>query len=236
MIRVSTPYKLASTEHQVERTRVRVNGVELGLGQELVVMAGPCAVESREQLMETARCVKREGARVLRGGAFKPRTLAVHVPGARACRRSSSCTEAHDEYGLPVVTEVIDPADVPVFEEYVDILQVGARNMQNFVLLKAVGQSTRRCCSSAASRATIEEWLLAAEYILVGRQPQRDPVRARHPHLRDRHAQHARPLGGARPARSGRTCRSSSIPATAPGTGRWSRRWPWRAPPSAPMA
>ena len=170
VIRISSPYKLASSEHQVERTRVRVNGVELGMGQELVVMAGPCAVESREQLMQTARAVKREGARVLRGGAFKPRTSPYAFQGL-GIPALKLLHEAHDEYGLPVISEVVDPKDVPIFEEHVDILQVGARNMANFVLLKAVGQSRRPVLLKRGLSATIEEWLLAAEYILSAGNP-----------------------------------------------------------------
>ena len=170
VIRVSSPYKLASSEHQVERTRVRVNGVELGLGTELVVMAGPCAVESREQLMETARTVKREGARVLRGGAFKPRTSPYAFQGL-GLPALKLLAEAHHEFGLPVISEVVDPADVPAFEEHVDILQVGARNMANFVLLKAVGQSRRPVLLKRGLAATIEEWLLAAEYVLSAGNP-----------------------------------------------------------------
>ena len=170
VIRISSPYKLASSEHQVERTRVRVNGVELGLGQELVVMAGPCAVESREQLMETARCVKREGARVLRGGAFKPRTSPYSFQGL-GLPALELLHAAHDEYGLPVISEIVDPTDVPTFDEHVDIIQVGARNMANFVLLKAVGQSRRPVLLKRGLSATIEEWLLAAEYILSAGNP-----------------------------------------------------------------
>jgi 3-deoxy-7-phosphoheptulonate synthase len=170
VIRISSPYKLASSEHQRERTRVRVNGVELGLGQELVVMAGPCAVESREQLMETARTVKREGARVLRGGAFKPRTSPYSFQGL-GLPALELLSEAHAEFGLPVISEVVDAADVPIFEEHVDILQVGARNMHNFVLLKAVGQSRRPVLLKRGLSATIEEWLLAAEYVLSAGNP-----------------------------------------------------------------
>ena len=170
VIRISSPYKLASSEHQPERTRVRVNGIELGLGQELVVMAGPCAVESREQLMETARTVKREGARVLRGGAFKPRTSPYSFQGL-GLPALKLLAEAHAEYGLPVISEVVDSADVPIFEEHIDILQVGARNMHNFVLLKAVGQSRRPVLLKRGLSATIEEWLLAAEYILSAGNP-----------------------------------------------------------------
>jgi 3-deoxy-7-phosphoheptulonate synthase len=170
VIRISSPYKLASAAHQPERTRVRANGVELGMGQELVVMAGPCAVESREQLMETARCVRREGARVLRGGAFKPRTSPYSFQGL-GLPALKLLHEAHDTYGLPVISEVVDPADVPAFEEHIDIIQVGARNMHNFVLLKAVGQSRRPVLLKRGLSATIEEWLLAAEYILSAGNP-----------------------------------------------------------------
>jgi 3-deoxy-7-phosphoheptulonate synthase len=170
VIRISSPYKLASSEHQPERTRVRVNGVEIGLGQELVVMAGPCAVESREQLMQTARTVKREGARVLRGGAFKPRTSPYSFQGL-GVPALELLHEAHDTYGLPVISEVVDPADVPVFEKHIDILQVGARNMHNFALLRAVGQSRRPVLLKRGLSATIEEWLLAAEYILSAGNP-----------------------------------------------------------------
>jgi 3-deoxy-7-phosphoheptulonate synthase len=170
VIRISTPYKLASSEHQKERTRVRVNGTELGIGTELVVMAGPCAVESREQLMDTARTVKREGARILRGGAFKPRSSPYSFQGL-GLPALELLAEAHAEFGLPVISEVLDPADVPAFEEHVDILQVGARNMHNFVLLKAVGQSRRPVLLKRGLSATIEEWLLAAEYVLSSGNP-----------------------------------------------------------------
>ena len=170
VIRISSPYKLASVEHQVERTRVRANGVEIGQGQELVVIAGPCAVESREQLMETARCVKREGARVLRGGAFKPRTSPYSFQGL-GIPALKLLAEAHEATGLPVISEVVDPANIAAFEEHIDILQVGARNMHNFVLLKAVGQSRRPVLLKRGLSATIEEWLLAAEYVLSAGNP-----------------------------------------------------------------
>ncbi|MGZ8474652.1 MAG: bifunctional 3-deoxy-7-phosphoheptulonate synthase/chorismate mutase [Candidatus Limnocylindria bacterium] len=170
VIRISSPYKLASVEHQVDRTRVRINGVQIGEGQELVVIAGPCAVESREQLFETARCVKREGARVLRGGAFKPRTSPYSFQGL-GLPALKLLAEAHESTGMPVVSEVVDPADVPAFEEYIDVLQVGARNMHNFVLLKAVGQSRRPVLLKRGLSATIEEWLLAAEYVLSAGNP-----------------------------------------------------------------
>jgi 3-deoxy-7-phosphoheptulonate synthase len=170
VIRVSSPYKLASIQEPGERTRVRIGPVEIGLGSELVVMAGPCAVESREQLLETARAVSREGARVLRGGAWKPRTSPYSFQGM-GVPALKLLAEARGETGLPVISEVVDPADVEVFDDHVDILQVGARNMQNFALLKAVGQSRRAVLLKRGLSATIEEWLLAAEYILAAGNP-----------------------------------------------------------------
>jgi len=170
VIRVSSPYKLASLQEPGERTRVRIRDVDIGLGSEMVVMAGPCAVESREQLMETARCVRREGARVLRGGAFKPRTSPYSFQGL-GLPALKLLAEAREVTGMPITSEVVDPADVEAFEEHVDILQVGARNMQNFALLKAVGQSRRPVLLKRGLSSTIEEWLLAAEYILSAGNP-----------------------------------------------------------------
>jgi 3-deoxy-7-phosphoheptulonate synthase len=170
VIRVSSPYKLASIQEPGERTRVRIGPVEIGLGSELVVMAGPCAVESREQLRETARCVAREGARILRGGAWKPRTSPYSFQGM-GVPALKLLAEARGETGLPVISEVTDPHDVEVFDEHVDILQVGARNMQNFALLRAVGQSRRAVLLKRGLSATIEEWLLAAEYVLAAGNP-----------------------------------------------------------------
>jgi 3-deoxy-7-phosphoheptulonate synthase len=170
VIRVSSPYKLASIQEPGERTRVRVNGVEIGLGSELVVMAGPCAVESREQLLETARCVSREGARVLRGGAWKPRTSPYSFQGL-GLPALKLLAEARDETGLPIISEVVDASDVEAFDAHVDILQVGARNMQNFSLLRAVGQSRHPVLLKRGLSATIEEWLLAAEYVLAAGNP-----------------------------------------------------------------
>ena len=170
VIRVSSPYKLASIQEPGERTRVRVGPVEIGLGSELVIMAGPCAVESREQLLETARCVAREGARALRGGAWKPRTSPYSFQGM-GVPALELLAEARDQTGLPIISEVVDPHDVEVFDEHVDILQVGARNMQNFALLRAVGQSRRAVLLKRGLSSTIEEWLLAAEYVLSAGNP-----------------------------------------------------------------
>ena len=170
VIRVSSPYKLASIQEPGERTRVRVGPVEIGLGSELVIMAGPCAVESREQLLETARCVAREGARALRGGAWKPRTSPYSFQGM-GVPALKLLAEAREQTGLPIISEVVDPHDVEVFDEHVDILQVGARNMQNFALLRAVGQSRRAVLLKRGLSSTIEEWLLAAEYVLSAGNP-----------------------------------------------------------------
>ncbi|HKH14805.1 MAG TPA: 3-deoxy-7-phosphoheptulonate synthase [Solirubrobacterales bacterium] len=165
VIRISSPYKLASSEHQVERTRVRINGVELGLGQELVVMAGPCAVESRDQLMETARCVKREGARVLRGGAFKPRTSPYSFQGLGA-EGLRLLAEAREETGLPIVTELMDVRDIADVVEVADVIQIGARNMQNYSLLAEAGRTGIPVLLKRGLSSTLEELLMAAEYVL----------------------------------------------------------------------
>ena len=165
VIRVTQPYKLASIEHHPTRTHVRVGEVDIGLGAGLVIMAGPCSVESREQLMQTARVVKREGARVLRGGAFKPRTSPYSFQGLGK-EALDILADARAATRLPVVSEVTDPGQVPLFDDYVDLLQVGSRNMHNFVLLRAVGQTQKPVLLKRGFGATIEEWLLAAEYIL----------------------------------------------------------------------
>jgi len=171
VIRVTQPFKLASVEHHPERSRVRLGDVtELGVPDELVVMAGPCSVESRDQLMQTARWVRHEGARVLRGGAFKPRTSPYTFQGL-GIPALEILAEAREQTGMPVISEVTDPADVDIFDRYVDVLQVGSRNMHNFVLLRAVGQSRHPVLLKRGFGSTIEEWLLAAEYILSSGNP-----------------------------------------------------------------
>jgi 3-deoxy-7-phosphoheptulonate synthase len=165
VIRVTQPYKLASVEHHRERTRVVVGGVEIGQGTELVAIAGPCSVESREMLLDTARWVRHEGARALRGGAFKPRTSPYTFQGLGA-PALEMLAEAREETGLPIVSEVVDAADLEDMERHVDLLQVGSRNMHNFSLLRAVGRSSRPVLLKRGFGATIEEWLMAAEYVL----------------------------------------------------------------------
>jgi len=158
------PFKLASRDFHPQDTLVPVNGVTIG-GRQLIVMAGPCAVESRDQLLEAARAVKEAGAHVLRGGVFKPRTSPYSFQGLGE-EGLRLLAKARDEIGLPVITEVMDPQQVPLVTTYADILQIGARNMQNYALLHAVGQAQRPVLLKRGMMSTIEELLMAAEYIL----------------------------------------------------------------------
>lgn len=159
------PYQLASRTFVEGGSRVRIGEAEFG-GRRIQVCAGPCAVESRAQLTEAARAVKAAGASVLRGGAFKPRTSpysfqGLGEEGLRLLR------EVSEEVGIPVVTEATSPEQVPVVAEYSDAIQIGARNMQNFELLRAAGRSGRPVLLKRGPSATVEEWILAAEYVLL---------------------------------------------------------------------
>jgi 3-deoxy-7-phosphoheptulonate synthase len=163
VIPVLRPFKLTSREFHPESTRIRVNGVELG--KKFVTIAGPCSVESREQILESAHFVKEQGADILRGGAFKPRTSPYSFQGlGRAALELLA--EAKEATRLPICTEILSPQDLPMVSEYVDVLQIGARNMQNFPLLRAVGQSRKPVLLKRGMMSTIEEFLLAAEYIM----------------------------------------------------------------------
>jgi 3-deoxy-7-phosphoheptulonate synthase len=163
VIRVSVPFKLVSREHHPARSVIRVAGVPIGPGT-LTVIAGPCAVESAEQTLEAALMAKAAGASMLRGGAFKPRTSPYSYQGlGEAGLRILADVRA--ETGLPVVTEIIDPGSVDMVASYADMLQIGARNMQNFALLQAVGSARKPVLLKRGFSATIEEWLSAAEYI-----------------------------------------------------------------------
>jgi 3-deoxy-7-phosphoheptulonate synthase len=165
-IRVSQPFKLVSREVKEEDTVIDVGGVPLG-GNALAVMAGPCSVESREQLLEAARAVKAAGARFLRGGAFKPRTSPYEFQGL-AEEGLELLALAREETGLRIVTEVMDVETLPRVAEVADVLQVGARNMQNFSLLKQVGALRKPVLLKRGPSATIREWLMAAEYVVSG--------------------------------------------------------------------
>jgi len=164
VVPISKPYKLSSREFQPEDTVVKLGAHTIG-GDELIVMAGPCAVESEEQAMSTARAVKAAGATVLRGGAFKPSTSPYSFRGLGE-DGLKLLAQAKKETGLSLVTEVLTPGDVDLVLRYADILQVGARNMQNFILLDEVGKTRKPVLFKRGISATIQEWLLAAEYIL----------------------------------------------------------------------
>jgi 3-deoxy-7-phosphoheptulonate synthase len=160
---ISTPYKLVSREFHPENTVIRVLDTAVGDGG-LTVMAGPCSVESRDQLLETVDHVAAHGATIIRGGAFKPRTSPYSFQGL-GVEGLRYLAEARARTGLPVITEVMEPNQVDIVAEYADILQIGTRNMQNFSLLLACGRAGRPVMLKRGFGATIEEWLMAAEYI-----------------------------------------------------------------------
>jgi 3-deoxy-7-phosphoheptulonate synthase len=168
-VRISAPYKFVSKEFKKERSAIRVNGIEVG-GDEFIVMAGPCSVESERQIMETAEGVAAAGAKVLRGGAFKPRTSpydfqGMEEDGLRLLRKAREAT------GLAIVTEVMSDRDVDLIAEYADCMQVGARNMQNFALLKSLGGCGRPVLLKRGMSSTIKELLMSAEYIVAHGNP-----------------------------------------------------------------
>ena len=165
-VRITEKYKLVSREFHPADTVIDVDGVKIG-GEHLTVMAGPCAVESEDQLKEAARCVREGGAQFLRGGAFKPRTSPYDFQGL-AEKGLKMLREAADENGLKVVTEIVDKDDMELIGTYADVYQVGARNMQNFQLLKALGKAKKPVMLKRGLSSTISEWLNAAEYIAAG--------------------------------------------------------------------
>ena len=162
---VLKPYKLASREFHPDLTMVRVDDVIIG-GNEIVVMAGPCAVESEEQIIGIAKAVKKAGAKVLRGGAFKPRTSPYSFQGLGE-EGLKLLAKAKDETGLPIVTEVLDAGDVELVSRYADILQIGARNVQNYRLLKRVGKIKKPVLLKRGFASTLKEFLMCAEYIML---------------------------------------------------------------------
>ncbi len=166
VVRILKPYKLASREFRKENTEINVKGCIIG-GKKIPVMAGPCAVENRTILTTIAEKVKEAGASFLRGGAYKPRTspYAFQGLGEEGLRYLS---EASKKTGLPVITEIMDPRDIDVIAEYTDIIQIGARNMQNFRLLLEVGSVNKPVLLKRGLSATIKEWLMSAEYIMSG--------------------------------------------------------------------
>jgi 3-deoxy-7-phosphoheptulonate synthase len=168
-VRISAPYKFVSKEFKKERSRIRVDGAEVG-GDEFVVMAGPCSVENEKQILETAEAVAGAGARVLRGGAFKPRTSPYDFQGLEL-EGLRLLAKAREVTGLSVVTEVMSDKDVGLVAEYADVLQVGARNMQNFSLLKELGKCGRPVLLKRGMSSTVKELLMSAEYITAHGNP-----------------------------------------------------------------
>src|SRR5580692_147074 len=166
LVPISQPFKLVSRQLRQERSVVHVGGVPIG-GEKYVVMAGPCSVESREQLLSTARAVRDAGGSILRGGAYKPRTSPYDFQGL-GVEALELLKEAREETGLPIVTEVMSTEDVDMVSEYADMLQVGARNMQNFPLLRRLARVEKPILLKRGPSATVKEWLLAAEYLLSG--------------------------------------------------------------------
>ena len=164
VVEITKPYKLASREFKRESSSIRLDGIEIG-GQDLVLMAGPCSVESEEQIHTMARIVAEQGAQVLRGGAFKPRTSPYSFQG-HGEQGLRWMREAADENGLLIVTEVIGASQVDLVAKYADILQIGARNMQNYALLRAAGQCDRPVLLKRGLAATVDEFLMSAEYIM----------------------------------------------------------------------
>ena len=163
--RIMKPYKLASREVKTEDTLVSINGIEIG-GKRIIVMAGPCAIEGEEQLIEAAKVVKDAGASILRGGAFKPRTSPFSFQGLEKVGLEL-LVKIKEELNIPVITEVVDSHDVHMVAEVADILQVGSRNMQNYTLLTAVGRSKRPVLLKRGFSCTVAEWLTAADYLLA---------------------------------------------------------------------
>ena len=168
-VRITRPYKLTAREFRPHDTVVDVRGIKVG-GGSCVVIAGPCAVESEEQILATARLVREAGANMLRGGAFKPRSSPYTFRGMGE-EALKLLAQAREETGLPIVTEVMTPGDVDLVARYADVLQVGARNMQNYQLLEEVGRTGMPVLLKRGLSATIEEWLLSAEYVVAQGNP-----------------------------------------------------------------
>ncbi len=166
VVRISKPFKLATREFKVGETLIHLDGVTIG-GERPVMIAGPCAVETEEQVMTTAAVVKEQGATILRGGAFKPRTSPYSFRGL-GVQGLKILAAAGREFDMPIVTEVVTPEDVGMVASYADMLQIGTRNAQNFNLLDAVGKTDKPVLLKRGFSSSYEEWLLAAEYILSG--------------------------------------------------------------------
>jgi len=167
--RITEPFKLASRSFQKENTKIKIGNIVIG-DKEVVVIAGPCAVENEEQILTIAEIVSKAGARILRGGAFKPRTSPYSFQGLGE-KGLRLLRKAADKYGLLVITEVMESSQIDLIENFTDIFQVGARNMQNFSLLRDLGKVTKPIMLKRGLSATIDDWLMSAEYILSNGNP-----------------------------------------------------------------
>lgn len=170
VMRIAEPFKKASRKFHPENSVIKIGDAEIGKENGFTVIAGPCSVETEEQIIEVAESVKNSGAKLLRGGAFKPRTSPYSFQGLEL-EGLRLLSEAREKTGLPIVTEIMSPKLVETFDEQVDVIQVGARNMQNFDLLKELGKSRKPILLKRGLSATIEEWLMSAEYILASGNP-----------------------------------------------------------------
>jgi 3-deoxy-7-phosphoheptulonate synthase len=169
VVRVAEPFKLANREFHPQDTHIQVGDVTIG-GEQIVIMAGPCSVESRSQMLETAHAVKEAGAHILRGGAFKPRSSPYSFQGLGE-EGLKYLAEAREIYNMPIITEVMAPEEVDMVASYADILQIGARNMQNYRLLQAVGRVDRPIFLKRGLSGTIQELLMSAEYVMASGNP-----------------------------------------------------------------
>ncbi len=169
VVRIAEPFKLANREFHPQNTLIQVGDVTIG-GEQIVIMAGPCSVESRSQLLETAHAVKEAGAHILRGGAFKPRSSPYSFQGLGE-EGLKYLAEAREIYGMPIITEVMAPEEVDLVASYADILQIGARNMQNYRLLQAVGRQDKPVFLKRGLSGTLQELLMSAEYVMANGNP-----------------------------------------------------------------
>ncbi len=200
VIKVSKPYKLVSRDVKQDNTVIRFPGTAATIGGPgLAIVAGPCAIETREQAFTVAERVARAGAQFFRGGAYKPRTSPYSFQGLEE-EGLRIMAEIRQQFGMKIITEAIDHESLDLVEEYADVIQIGARNMQNFSLLKRAGRARKPVLLKRGMSATLEEFLMAAEYILSEGNYNVALVRTRRPHLRRPHPQHARPEPGARGA------------------------------------
>ncbi len=169
VVRITKKYKLSGWDFHPQKTRIQVRDTVIG-GDEITIIAGPCSVESEEQTIETAKAVKAAGAKLLRGGAYKPRTSPYEFRGLGR-RGLEILAEAREETGLPIITEVMTPADIADVHAYTDVFQIGARNAQNYLLLEEVGKAGKPVMLKRGLSMLIEEWLLAAEYVMAQGNP-----------------------------------------------------------------